>query len=138
MSIDKYRDMLYMERPISRTHQPMPSENRAAQFAPFAALTGYVDAVEETARLTTNKIELSEEKKAELDIALSELNSIIMDSGSVSVSVTYFVPDKSKAGGDYVTENVVVRKIDTITRMLVLKEKSTIAIDDILNLEVIS
>ena len=138
MSIEKYKDMLYMDRPISKTHQPMPIENRAAQFAPFAALTGYDDAVEETARLTTNKIELSEEKKAELDITLSELNSIIINSGSADVSVTFFVPDKSKSGGEYVSENVTVRKIDNIARILILKDKTTIAVDDILSLEIIS
>ena len=138
MSIDKYRDMLYMDRPVSKSHTPMPLENRAAQFAPFAALTGYDNAVEETARLTTNKVELSEEKKAELDITLSELNSIIASSGPATVSVTYFVPDKSKAGGDYVTREVELRKIDNIARFLILKDKSTIAIDDVLSLDIIS
>lgn len=138
MSIDKYRDMLYMDRPVSKSHTPMPLENRAAQFAPFAALTGYDDAVEETARLTTNKVELSEEKKAELDITLSELHSIITTTGPAPVSVTYFVPDKAKAGGDYVTEEVTIRKIDNIARVLVLKDKSTIAIDDILSLEALN
>ena len=76
MGIEKYKDMLYMERPVSKRHTPMSLENRAAQFAPFAALTGYDEAVEETARLTTEKIELSEEKKAELDLALSNLLSL--------------------------------------------------------------
>ena len=138
MSIEKYKDMLYMDRPVSKRHNPMPIENRAAQFAPFAALTGYDDAVEETARLTTKKIELGEEKKAELDIALSRLLSVISEKGSAQVSVTYFVPDKSKAGGEYVSSVFDVKKVDNIKRVLVLMDKSTIDIDDILNIEVIS
>lgn len=135
MGIDKYKDMLYMERPVSKRHTPMLLENRAAQFAPFAALTGYDDAVEETARLTTEKVELSEEKKAELDLSLSKLGSIISKSGVSTAMVTYFVPDSSKAGGEYVTQKVEIKKIDNIRRTLVLADKSTILVDDILELD---
>lgn len=137
MSIEKYKDMLYMKRPISKRHTPMPLENRAAQFAPFAALTGYDEAVEETARLTTNKIDLSEEKKAELDITLSNLNNFLNKSGSAKVSVTFFVPDQVKSGGEYVTDIFLVKKIDTVSRMLILKDKKTIDIEDILDLELL-
>lgn len=135
MGIEKYKDMLYMERPVSKRHTPMSLENRAAQFAPFAALTGYDEAVEETARLTTDKIELSEEKKAELDLALSELFKSISITGSANCEVTYFVPDKSKAGGEYISKSIQVRKIDNVKRVLILTDKSEISIEDILNLE---
>ncbi len=133
MSIDKYKDMLYMDRPVSKRHEPMPLENRAAQFAPFAALTGYDDAVEETGRLTTRKIELSEEMKAELDISLNKLNSNI--STQPLATITYFVPDAFKEGGEYVTITANLRKIDFNERLLVLQDKSTIAIENILNIE---
>ena len=136
MGIEKYKDMLYMERPVSKRHTPMSLENRAAQFAPFAALTGYDEAVEETARLTTEKIELSEEKKAELDLALSNLLSVISSSGSARVQVTFFVPDNLKSGGEYVTKGVNVKRVDNIKKVLILEDKSTIDISDILNLEI--
>ncbi|WP_035789605.1 hypothetical protein [Butyrivibrio sp. XBB1001] len=136
MGIEKYQDMLYMERPVSKRHTPMSLENRAAQFAPFAALTGYDEAVEETARLTTEKIELSEEKKAELDLALSNLLSVISSSGSARVQVTFFVPDNLKSGGEYVTKGVNVKRVDNIKKVLILEDKSTIDISDILNLEI--
>lgn len=133
MSIDKYKDMIYMDRPISKKHTPMPLENRAAQFAPFAALTGYDDAVNETSRLTVNKIELSEEKKAELDLTLSNLNSVITT--NPKASITYFVPDSLKAGGDYVTVNASISKIDSVSRTIILMDRSVIAIDDIISIE---
>lgn len=133
MSIDKYKDMIYMDRPISKKHTPMPLENRAAQFAPFAALTGYDDAVSETSRLTVNKIELSEEKKAELDLTLSNLNSVITT--RPKASITYFVPDTLKSGGDYVTISANIRKIDTVSRTIILMDRSVIAIDDIISIE---
>ena len=133
MSIDKYKDMIYMDRPISKKHTPMPLENRAAQFAPFAALTGYDDAVNETSRLTVNKIELSEEKKAELDLTLSNLNSVITT--NPKASITYFVPDSLKAGGDYVTVNASIRKIDSVSRTIILMDRSVIAINDIISIE---
>ncbi|SCX91582.1 hypothetical protein [Butyrivibrio sp. INlla14] len=136
MGIEKYKDILHMERPVSKRHTPMSLENRAAQFAPFAALTGYDEAVEETARLTTEKIELSEEKKAELDLALSNLLSVISSAGSARVQVTFFVPDNLKSGGEYVTKGVNVKRVDNIKKVLILEDKSTIDITDILNLEI--
>lgn len=122
-----------MDRPISKKHKPMPLENRAAQFAPFAALTGYDDAVSETSRLTESKIELSEEKKAELDQILSNLNSVI--SGHPKATITYFVPDEVKAGGEYVTISASIRQIDSVSRTIMLMDKSVIAIDDIISIE---
>ena len=133
MSIDKYKDMIYMDRPVSQKHKPMPLENRAAQFAPFAALTGYDDAVTETARLTESKIELSEEKKAELDQILSNLNLVISE--HPKATITYFVPDEVKTGGAYVTISADIRKIDSVSRTVILMDRSTIAIDDIISIE---
>ncbi len=133
--MSKYDDIINMERPISKKHAPMPLENRAAQFAPFAALTGYDDAVEETSRLTTAKIELTEEKKAELDLAISSLNAHISE--HPRAQITYYVPDKTKSGGAYVTISSGIRKVDPVARTLILEDKSTISIDDILSIEVV-
>ena len=133
MSIDKYMDIINMDRPISKKHRPMPLENRAAQFMPFAALTGYDDAVNETARITENKIELSEDEKAKLDLTLSELNSVIEN--HPRAVITYFVPDHTKAGGEYVTISANLRKIDYISRKIMLENKETISIDDVYSID---
>lgn len=128
----KYDDIIHMERPVSRHHIPMPIENRAAQFAPFAALTGYDDAVDEAARITGKRIELSEEMKSELDMKLSEIASHIAE--KPEVSVTYFVPDLHKDGGKYETITGAVRRINITEREIVLENIGAISIDDILEL----
>ena len=128
----KYDDIIHMERPVSRHHVPMPLENRAAQFAPFAALTGYDDAVDEAARITGSRIELSEEMKGELDMKLSEIATHIAE--HPEVSVTYFVPDLLKDGGEYVTATGAVRKINLTERQIVLENIGAISIDDVLEL----
>ena len=135
MNKSKYEDLYNMERPVSKRHTPMPLENRAAQFAPFAALTGYDDAVEESARITKPKIELSEEKKAELDITISEISSRLDQ--NPKVKITYFVPDAIKTGGEYVTAFGTIKKIDPYYRRLVLTDKTVISIDEILSIEII-
>ena len=93
--------------------------NRAAQFSPFAALTGYDDQITETARLTDRRIELTEAEEAEISNALGQLKK------GDEVEITFFVPDKKKAGGRYVTENVVVKQmIPTEGRMILLDGRS--------------
>lgn len=129
----KYDDIINMERPISKNHRPMDLGNRAAQFMPFAALTGYDDAVEETGRLTTEKIDLTEERIRELDEKISEVAAHIKD-GPVKMLVTYFVPDLYKSGGEYVTKEVTIRKIDSYKKSLVLADKTEIFIHDIYDL----
>ncbi len=111
----------------------MPIENRAAQFAPFAALTGYDDAVEETARYTDEKRELTAEKKQELEEALLELARDLENNNRARV--TYFVPDKLKDGGEYVTRILEIRRIDEYKRALVLMDKSEVRLDDIIAIE---
>ncbi len=133
--MNKYDDIINMKRPISKKHSPMPLENRAAQFAPFAALTGYDDAVEETARITDRKIELSEEEKSTLDDVL--LNIERLSGTDPKVRITFFVPDEVKEGGEYVTSDFTVKNIDTVFRRIVLKDKSTISIDNVFSLEII-
>ncbi len=123
-----YDDIIRLERPRSDKHHPMPRLSRAAQFAPFAALTGYEDAVRETARLTSKRRELSDEEKRILDDKISILEA----SGAVSgVELTYFVPDKKKDGGEYVTECIDVHRVDRVMGTVVLKNKKNIKLSDI-------
>lgn len=105
MRKNPYEDMLYMSHPTSKTHPRMSMEKRAAQFAPFAALTGHADAVEETARITQEKIELTEERKEQLDQVLQALK--VQD----RVIAVYFLPDRLKEGGSYQTVSGLVEKI---------------------------
>lgn len=102
---NSYEDMLYMPHPTSKTHPRMSRENRAAQFAPFAALTGHADAVEETARLTQERMELTEDQKEQIDRVLQSLK--IKD----IVVAVYFLPDVFKEGGSYQTVSGKVEKI---------------------------
>lgn len=100
-----YEDMLYMPHPTSKTHPRMSVEKRAAQFAPFAALTGHADAVEETARITQERVELTEDRKEQIDRVLQEVQ--LQD----NVVVVYFLPDVYKEGGSYQTVSGVIEKI---------------------------
>lgn len=105
MHKNSYEDMLYMSHPTSKTHPRMSVEKRAAQFAPFAALTGHADAVEETARITQEKIELTEERKEQINRVLQALK--VQD----RVIAVYFLPDRLKEGGSYQTVSGLVEKI---------------------------
>ena len=111
----------------------MPRINRAAQFAPFAALTGYEAAVEETARITDAKIELTEDSRAELDRKQQKLTALI--SQSPTVTVTYFLPDTRKSGGSYQNVTAALYGIDSVERVLRLSDGSRIPLDDILDLQ---
>ncbi|MGN0686785.1 MAG: hypothetical protein ACI4KA_01610 [Oscillospiraceae bacterium] len=111
----------------------MPRINRAASFAPFAALTGYDDAVRETARLTSERIELDEGTKEVLNDKLR----IALDKADEQpeISITYFLPDTRKSGGAYVTVKAVIKRIDEYERLVIFTDKSTIPIDDIYEIE---
>ena len=131
----RYDDIIGLERPVSRTHSPMPMEERAAQFSPFAALTGYEAVIDEAARLTSRQIELDEDAKQELNESLTELARRIDHGGEpVPVSVTWFEPDGLKLGGEYLSRTVPVRRVDATYRLLELEDRSGIPIDAILHL----
>lgn len=102
---NSYEDMLYMPHPTSKTHPRMSMEKRAAQFAPFAALTGHADAVEETARITQERVELTEDRKEQIDRVLQEVQ--LRD----NVVLVYFLPDVYKEGGSYQTVSGMIEKI---------------------------
>ena len=126
----KYDDILDLPRPKSK-HEPMPMSDRAAQFSPFAALTGYGDAIDETARLTDARIELSEEERAELDYKQQYLATL----DSPTVTVTYFVPDERKTGGAYVTHTGVLKRVDEVERMVVFKDGLRVPLDEVMDIK---
>ena len=113
-----YEDILSLPRPVSKAHAPMSLLDRAAQFSPFAALSGYEDALAETARLTETPIELDVDAKADINEKLVCLQTHIAQ--SPQVTVTYFEPDIWKAGGAYVTVTGIVRKLNPLEKWLLL------------------
>ena len=126
----EYDDIIDLPRPKSQ-HEPMPMSDRAAQFSPFAALTGYGDAIDETARLTDARIELSEEERAELDYKQQYLATL----DSPTVTVTYFVPDERKSGGAYVTHTGVLKRVDEVERMVVFKDGLRVPLDEVMDIK---
>ena len=130
--MSKYDDIIDLPRPKS-AHEPMPMGDRAAQFSPFAALTGYEDAIDETARLTDARVELGESAVEELERKLTDLAAHISE--RPEISVTYFVPDARKEGGAYVTRTGTLKRIDELGRELVFADGARIAVGDIISVE---
>lgn len=128
-----YDDIIDLPRHVSPTRPPMSRENRAAQFSPFQALTGYGDAVKETARRTDRRVELDEDALSVLDRKLSILTDHIAE--HPEVAITCFREDTRKAGGSYVTVTGTLKKIDGYERAIVLLSGERIAIEDTLDIE---
>ena len=128
-----YDDILHLPRPQSKKHRPMPMEDRAAQFLPFAALTGYDAAVSETARLTEDRIELDPQEAERLGARLAVL--VKRQQEQPELSLLYYVPDARKAGGAYVTVSGRLRKITDFPRCIYLTDGSEIPIEDIVAVE---
>ena len=129
---NKYDDIINLSHHVSNKHPQMTLEVRAAQFAPFAALTGYEDAIDETARLTNERIELDEESKSILDNKIQIIKEQI--STRPTISFTYFIPDLKKDGGKYVTVTGIVRKIDEYRQIIILEDKTEIPINEIISI----
>lgn len=125
----RYDDIIRLDRPVSSRHAPMSRLNRAAQFSPFAALTGYDDAIAETERLTTPRIQLDDSQRAILSDKLAHLRR------GDSVSITYFVYDEYKSGGAYVTATGPVKTIDPVTHTVTMQSGAVIPMEDILTVE---
>ena len=124
-----YDDLLNLPHHTSAVQPAMPIQNRAAQFAPFAALVGYDALIRETARLTDQKVELDESVKAELNEKLRLLLELLPQ--QPEVTITYFQPDIRKAGGAYRTTNGIVRKFLHSENLLVMMDGSKIPVDAI-------
>ena len=124
-----YDDIIQLPHPTSARHPRMSLSNRAAQFSPFAALTGHKAAINETARLTDEKQILSEDVIAKLN---EQLNLIKENIGTnQTVTITYFVPDDKKSGGAYISNTGVVKKIDEYNHTVILTDKTVIPIEQI-------
>ena len=129
----RYDDIINHPHHQSATRPHMSNHDRAAQFSPFAALTGYDDAVKETARLTDTKAELDEYEKA----AINERLNRIQDTFDVQpeVSITYFLPNKKKSGGAYITVTGCVKKVDEFEHVVVMRNGTKVHIDDIAEID---
>ncbi|MBR3162154.1 MAG: hypothetical protein IKF19_05430 [Bacilli bacterium] len=132
--MNNYSDIINLPHHTSTRHKRMSREARAAQFAPFAALNGYGEAIIETARLTNSKIELSEEMKQIINEKLNIINTYIKE--KPQVTLTYFIKDLKKKGGSYTTIIANIKHIDLVYNSIILTNKKKINIQDIINIEI--
>ena len=129
----KYDDIIHLPHHVSQTHPQMPMHDRAAQFSPFAALTGYGAVIRETGRLTETRPGLDEDARDELNRRLTLLATLL--ERRPMVTLTYFQPDARKEGGACLTITGIVRKIDEYRRMLIMENGRQIPIHDLLFLD---
>lgn len=127
-----YDDIINLPHYVSKRHPQMSIEARSAQFAPFSALTGYDDAIKETARLTDKRIDIDDSLKSVLNNKLQ----YILDNIKLNLEIvfTYFVNDDKKTGGKYVEKTGIVKKIDMVEQYVLLKDKTKIPILEIINI----
>ena len=128
--MSRYDDIINLPHHVSKIRTPMSMENRAAQFAPFAALTGHDAAIAETARLTSEKPELSAEELDKLSRRL--VYAIEKDA---TIRITYFQPDSVKQGGSYCQTEGKIKKIDEIDGLIILSDKQSIPLDCVMSIE---
>ncbi len=129
----KYNEIMGLPHHVSKTRPQMPMSDRAAQFAPFAALTGYDAAIKETGRLTDERIELDVEALSALDMKYQLLMEALDE--APEVTITYFQPDERKAGGKYVSAVGAVKKIDDFERRITMRDGTKIPMDDVLSID---
>ena len=125
----QYDDIIHLPHYVSPTRPQMPMHDRAAQFSPFAALTGYDAAIAETGRLTSERIELTEDELDALNVKYQLLIERLDDASEVRI--TYFQPDIYKSGGAYTSETGIVKKVDTFERLVHMTNGAIIPMDDI-------
>lgn len=133
MENQRYDDIINLPHHVSSKRPQMPILERAAQFLPFSALTGYEDAVKETARLTDTRIELEESEK---DLLNTKVH-VLLDNLATEpkVKIIYFLPDGRKSGGKYISKIGTVKKIDLYNRQIKLEDETAIPLDDIFAIE---
>ena len=129
MSIGKYDEILSLPHHVSQTRPRMPMQDRAAQFAPFAALTGYDDVIREARRVTDDRVELDEGALDSLGAKMRWLSEHLNE--SPQVTITYFRPDTRKSGGEYLTVSGVVKKIDVDERVVWLGDGTKLRMGDV-------
>lgn len=128
--MNEYEDIIHLPHHVSKKHPQMSMQDRAAQFSPFAALTGYDAAVEETARLTDRRIELDEYEAQHLDEQIQKIVEQLQE--HPEVSITYFLPDARKDGGEYITVTGSVKKIENYERRIILTDGTSIPICEVI------
>ena len=134
---EKYADIIDMTHHVSSTHPRMSRINRAAQFSPFAALTGYEEAVAEAERRTNSRIEISEDQWESINAVLRGIQDNLNAGNNVSVGITYFIPDDRKAGGAYVTLRGEVKKVSLFEKMLILTTGEIVPFQEIYSVEIL-
>lgn len=127
-----YDDIINLHHHVSSNRGQMSIHDRAAQFSPFAALTGFDGVIKETARLTDQRIELDETERTILDEKLRIIQEQL--SRQQEVEFTFFQPDETKAGGAYISVRGIVKKIDVYTRAVVMQDGIRIPVDDIIDI----
>lgn len=130
----KYDDILYLDRPVSKNHKQMSVYDRSAQFAPFAALTGYDESIQEAGRNVDLRIELSNDKIEEISHFLSIIAQNV--ASKPLVKITYFESDKTKEGGKYLTIEKRTKKIDPASKSIILEDGSSILFEDIIDINI--
>ena len=130
----KYDDIIDLPHPTSQNHPRMSLYDRAAQFSPFAALTGHSAAIAETGRLTDRRVELAEYEMARVDAELQRLQELLP--GGPTASITYFVPDERKNGGSYQTVTGEVKRIDAVSGMIQMSDRREIPIEDVFSIKI--
>ena len=136
-NLEKYKDIINLPHHVSKKHPQMSLDARSAQFAPFAALTGYEDAVEETGRLTDRRIEIDEEVKKDLNRKLQIIkHKLTMPKQDLKekFTFTYFIPDTKKTGGKYVNITGIPKKINEYKQTIILEDKTEIPISEIVEI----
>ena len=129
-----YSDIINLSRPVSLKHPKTNREARAAQFAPFAALSGFSDEIIEVQRLTDDESYLTDE---EYSIINDKLNMILDSNKELMVNIEYFVKDKKKDGGKYLNKTGYIRRIDSYNNQIIFKDKDKINIKDIVKIDII-
>ena len=132
--MNEYDDIINLPHHVSKSHAQMSMMNRAAQFAPFAALTGHSAAIEETARLTDEQHELADEDSEALNQKMAYLRETINE--HPTITITYFEPDKKKAGGKYKSIEGLLQNIDDYTQTIVLKSGVSVPFASILDIQI--
>lgn len=128
-----YDDIINLPHHVSSTRPQMSMIDRAAQFSPFAALTGYDAAIKETGRLTDEKIELDDEALNNLNMKFQILFERLDE--QPDIAITYFKPDETKSGGAYLTTTDKIKKVDEYERVITTANGTKIPMDDVINLE---
>lgn len=129
---NRYEDIIDLPHYQSKTRKHMPLHDRAAQFAPFAALNGYEDAIEETGRITEERITLDETSIEKINEELAYIASHLNERHMVSV--TYFKPDSKKSGGAYLTDIGIIKKVDEVNHVLIMESGTKIFMEQMIDI----